>query len=125
MKTIIAIDTSHYGAQIYSNLISERIGKTPFVRVRRQWGDLPFYKYYLLRWCGEIARYFQRIVNVIEYEIRVTEGMEKDVVWRKRDDGLYEPYDKFADVTMPHLARSKPPKRKRIVKGRVVEVRGG
>lgn len=115
MKNIYLLNFDAYHSQLYTCLIAERIGNTPIVKVRRQFGDLPFWKYFSYRLFSQIGRYFQRQANIIEYEIHVTHGMEKDVIWRKQTNGMYEPYDKIADVSMPHLQRKTPPTKKKIV----------
>lgn len=121
MNSIYMINFGGYHAEHYCYLISERVGKSPFVKVRRQFGDLPFWQYYKMRLYYKIARWFRLRADGIEYCIKITSGMEKDIVWRKREDGMYEPYDKICDISMPYLARKTPPTQKHIRKGFIVD----
>lgn len=114
MKHIYLIDFGRYYARMEGNLIYERIGKLPIVKVSRQWGDLPFIQYFKYSFYSKLSRWFGCMAQAIDYEIRVTEGMEKGVIWRKREDGLYEPYDELCDVSAPHLARKEPPTQKKV-----------
>ena len=114
MKHIYILDFGSYYAYMNCDLIYERIGKSAVVKIRRQWGDLPFIEYFKYALFSRLANYFNLRANAIEYQIRVTAGMEKDVVWRKRKDGKYHPYDTFADMEMPYLARTIPPTQKKV-----------
>ena len=101
----------------------ERIGKLPIIKITRQFGDLPFIDYFKAMVFGRIARWFELRSEGIRYGIRVTEGMEKNVIWRKRDDGMYEPYDTMADMSMPYWAMKKPPTKKVVKNHAVMEAK--
>ena len=101
----------------------ERVSKY-IVKATRLRGDMPIMKYFLLAWFGKISRYFGRMANVIEYEIEVTEGMQKDIVWKQQTDGRYFPYDKVSDMLLPHLARLNPPTKK-VIKNKIYIVDTG
>ena len=102
---------------MHSGYLSYERTSKYIVRVTRLRGDLPIMKYFLMAWFGKVSRYFGRIANVIEYEIKVAEGMEKDIIW-KQSGNKYIPYDKVADMLLPHLARLKPPTKK-IIKNNI------
>lgn len=121
MKHIYLLDFGTYTSCLYCGLIFDRIGNSPIVKVTRQFGDLPFWKYFQMRFCSELGRHFQRRADIIRFEVEVTHGIGEDIVWRKRNDGMFEPYDEVADITMPYLARHSPPTKKVIRRGFVVE----
>ena len=112
MKYTYWLDFGFANAIMTCSLWFDRIGKTPLMRVKRTHGDLPFYRYFLMMAFSRVGRYLVWRANVIDYEIRVTAGIEKDIIWKQRADGLYEPYDTACGVLMSHLARKAPPERK-------------
>ena len=111
MKHTYWLDFGCANAILTCGLCFDRVGKTPLMRVKRTHGDLPFYRYFLMMFLSRVGRYLVWRSNVIDYEIRVTAGIEDDIVWKLRADKLYEPHDDLCDVSMPHLARKIPPGR--------------
>lgn len=90
------------------------------VEVKRMRGDLPIIKYFLADLYGRISRYFGRLSSVIDYEIRVTEGLESNVVW-KSGNGMYIPVDTLFNEELPRLARKNVPTKKVIKKGYIID----
>ena len=109
---------------MHSGYLSYERTSKYIAQVTRLRGDLPIMKYFLLALFGKISRYFVRMANVIEYEIEVTEGMQKDIIWKQLPDGRYIPYDKVADMLLPHLARLQPPTKK-VIKNKMYIVDTG
>ena len=116
MKYIYLPSFKTYHAAFIHGLKYERVGKLPIVKVSRQRGDLPFFDYFKMHVFYEIGSRLSFTAKAISYRINVSEGMEKDVTWRKEGD-VYIPHDRIACEDIPDLARKTPPTQKVIRKG--------
>jgi len=98
-KAIYILDFGHYYAMQTGGLTFDRVGKSPLVRVTRNFEDLSFLQHFKMMLFGRIARYFLRKENIIHYEWCVMAGFEK-VEWRKQQNGTYIPYDAMYNMEL-------------------------
>ena len=123
MKHIYLPNFETYRTAFIGGLVYERVGKLPIVKVSRHHGDLPFFDYFKMRVFFSIGSRLKFIADAIDYRVRVSAGMEKDVIWIKHG-GVYIPHDIMACEDIPELARKNPPTQKVVKNGFIVRDTG-